>query len=105
LEQTEASSDSKQSKWYDGCRIVGLQLREAIRQPLLLFRTPRTQWQRRGDHLPFLGLGPDGESDGRSLVPGVGYAVVGSEIWLYYSAYNCTHIESLDGKRRCARQH
>ena len=56
------------------------------------------QWQRRGDHAPFLGLGPDGEFDSRSLYPGVGYAVVGSEIWLYYSAYNCTHIESLDGK-------
>ncbi|MGI8979582.1 MAG: hypothetical protein ACR2FY_10175 [Pirellulaceae bacterium] len=56
------------------------------------------QWQRRGDYAPFLGLGPEGEFDSRSLYPGVGYAVVGSEIWLYYSAYNCTHVESLDGK-------
>jgi hypothetical protein len=55
------------------------------------------QWQRRGDHVPFVGLGPDGEFDGRSLYPGVGYAVVGTEIWLYYSAYTCTHSESLDG--------
>lgn len=55
-------------------------------------------WQRRGEHQPFLALGPDGEFDSRSLYPGVGYAIVGSEIWLYYSAYNCTHIESLDGK-------
>lgn len=55
-------------------------------------------WQRRGDHVPFLGLGLDGQFDSRSLYPGVGYAVVGSEIWLYYSAYNCTHVESLDGK-------
>ena len=55
-------------------------------------------WRRRGDHAPFLGLGVDGAFDSRSLYPGVGYAVVGSEIWLYYSAYNCTHIESLDGK-------
>ncbi|MFN0195538.1 MAG: hypothetical protein ACKVT0_02250 [Planctomycetaceae bacterium] len=57
-----------------------------------------TDWQRRGDHVPFIGLGPDGEFDSRSLYPGVGYAVVGNEIWIYYSAYNCTHIESLDGK-------
>jgi hypothetical protein len=27
----------------------------------------------------------------------VGYAAVGNEIWLYYSAYDCTHIGSLDG--------
>lgn len=56
-------------------------------------------WQRRGDHEPFIGLGPDGEFDSRSLYPGVGYAVVGPEIWLYYSAYDCTHIQSLDGKK------
>ncbi|MDA0835514.1 MAG: hypothetical protein O2955_20595 [Planctomycetota bacterium] len=56
------------------------------------------KWERRGDHYPFIGLGPDGEFDSRSLYPGVGYAVVGNEIWLYYSAYDCTHIESLDGK-------
>jgi hypothetical protein len=24
---------------------------------------------------------------------------VGDELWFYYSAYNCTHIESLDGDR------
>ena len=57
------------------------------------------QWRRRGDHEPFLGLGVDGEFDSRSLYPGVGYAVVGSEIWLYYSAYDCTHTESLDGQQ------
>jgi hypothetical protein len=45
-----------------------------------------------GDHVPSLGLGPDGEFDSRSLVPGVGYAAVGSEIWLYYSAHNRKHI-------------
>lgn len=56
------------------------------------------EWDRRGDHQPFLGLGADGEFDSRSLYPGVGYAVVKNEIWLYYSAYDCTHIESLDGK-------
>lgn len=56
-------------------------------------------WQRQGDHEPFLGLGPDGEFDSRSLYPGVGYAVVDSEIWLYYSTYDCTHIESLDGEK------
>lgn len=56
-------------------------------------------WQRRGEHEPFIGLGPDGEFDSRSLYPGVGYAVVGNEIWLYYSAYDCTHIESLDGEK------
>ncbi len=61
------------------------------------------QWKRRGEHVPFLGLGPDGEFDSRSLYPGVGYAVVGSEIWLYYSAYNCTHLESLDGKEPFAK--
>lgn len=55
-------------------------------------------WQRRGEHVPFIGLGVDGAFDSRSLYPGVGYAVVGSEIWLYYSAYNCTHLQSLDGK-------
>lgn len=57
------------------------------------------QWERRGDHAPFIGLGVDGSFDSRSLYPGVGYAVVGPEIWLYYSAYDCTHIESLDGER------
>jgi hypothetical protein len=57
------------------------------------------RWQRRGEQLPFLGLGPDGEFDSRSLYPGVGYAVMGSEIWFYYSAFDCTHIESLDGER------
>jgi hypothetical protein len=61
------------------------------------------QWQRRADHEPFIGLGPDGEFDSRSLYPGVGYAVVGNEIWLYYSVYNCTHIESLDGKEPFAK--
>jgi len=55
-------------------------------------------WRRHGDHAPFLGLGLDDEFDSRSLYPGVGYAVVGGEIWLYYSAYDCTHLESLDGK-------
>lgn len=55
------------------------------------------RWQRRGDHEPFIGLGPEKEFDSRSLYPGVGYAVVGNKIWLYYSAYDCTHIESLDG--------
>lgn len=54
-------------------------------------------WHRRGDHEPFIGLGPDGRFDSRSLYPGVGYAVVKDELWFYYSAYNCTHIESLDG--------
>lgn len=56
-------------------------------------------WQRRGDSEPFIGLGPEGRFDSRSLYPGVGYAVVGDELWFYYSAYNCTHIESLDGDR------
>jgi hypothetical protein len=55
-------------------------------------------WRRRGDYRPFLGLGTEGSFDSRSLYPGVGYAVVGLEIWIYYSAYDCTHIESLDGK-------
>jgi hypothetical protein len=57
------------------------------------------RWQRRGDEEPFIGLGPDGAFDSRSLYPGVGYAVVGSEIWLYYSAYDCTHLGSLDGEK------
>jgi hypothetical protein len=57
-----------------------------------------TQWRRQGDHAPFIGLGIDGGFDSRSLYPGVGYAVVDSEIWLYYSGFTCTHIESLDGK-------
>ncbi|MFN9372014.1 MAG: hypothetical protein ACK6D3_09060 [Planctomycetaceae bacterium] len=56
-------------------------------------------WQRQGDHEPFIGLGPEGRFDSRSLYPGVGYAAVGDELWFYYSAYNCTHIESLDGDR------
>jgi hypothetical protein len=56
-------------------------------------------WQRRGEHEPFIGLGPDGEFDSRSLYPSVGYAVVGGEIWLYYSAFDCTHIESLSGPK------
>ena len=56
------------------------------------------QWRQQGAYEPFVGLGPEGDFDSRSLYPGVGYAIVGSEIWLYYSAYNCTHIESLDGK-------
>jgi hypothetical protein len=55
------------------------------------------RWQRRGDHRPFIGLGLDGDFDSRSLYSGVGYATVGDEIWLYYSAYDCTHIGSLDG--------
>lgn len=54
-------------------------------------------WQRRGDRRPFIGLGPDGGFDSRSLYSGVGYASVGDETWLYYSAYDCTHIGSLDG--------
>lgn len=65
---------------------------------LHLFTSPDSvQWIRRGNHRPFIGLGPDGRFDSRSLYPGVGYALVGDEIWLYYSAYNCTHVESLDG--------
>jgi hypothetical protein len=55
------------------------------------------RWQRRGDRRPFIGLGPDGGFDSRSMYSGVGYASVGDEIWLYYSAYDCTHIGSLDG--------
>jgi hypothetical protein len=56
-------------------------------------------WERRGEHEPFVGLGPDGRFDSRSLYPGVGYAVLKDELWFYYSAYDCTHIESLDGDR------
>lgn len=55
-------------------------------------------WRRQGAHRPFIGLGADGEFDSRSLYSGVGYALVGDEIWLYYSAYDCTHIGSLDGQ-------
>jgi len=54
-------------------------------------------WRRQGVGRPFIGLGPDGGFDSRSLYSGVGYATVGDEIWLYYSAYDCTHIGSLDG--------
>lgn len=54
-------------------------------------------WRRQGEQRPYIGLGPDGAFDSRSLYSGVGYATVGDEVWLYYSAYDCTHIGSLDG--------
>jgi len=53
------------------------------------------QWQRRGDHEPFIGLGPDGAFDSRQIYNGVGYGVVGDEIWLYYSGFDVTHTGGL----------
>ena len=54
-------------------------------------------WTRRGEHRPFVGLGPDGSFDSRQIYNGLGYAVVDDEIWFYYSGFDVTHTGCLGG--------
>jgi len=54
-------------------------------------------WQRQGAGRPVLGLGAEGSFDSRQIYPGVGYAVMGDEIWVYYTGFDVTHLGVLEG--------